>query len=49
MTAAVRVALVTTDWVDFIEGGVATLCHALASGLDERGLEVEVWTRGGCR
>ncbi len=49
MTAAVRVALVTTDWVDFIEGGVATLCHALASGLDERGLEVEVWTRGGGR
>ena len=42
-----RIAVITQDWPDFTDGGVATLSLSLARGLVELGSEVEVWTRGG--
>ena len=41
-----RIALVSSDWIDFSDGGIATLSAVLAGGLHEAGVHVEVWTRG---
>jgi glycosyltransferase involved in cell wall biosynthesis len=43
----VKIAVVTADWPAFAHGGVATLIRALARGLVQAGVDVEVWTRGG--
>jgi len=44
-----RIAIISPDWPDFVDGGVATLSLALARGLVGMGSEVQVWTRGGGR
>ena len=44
-----RIVLISPDWVDCSAGGIATITAALAIGLHELGVDVEVWTRGGGR
>ena len=41
-----RIALVSPDWIDCADGGIATLSAVLASGLHQAGVHIEVWTRG---
>lgn len=42
-----KVALITSDWPSFSDGGVASLSETMATGLRSAGVEIEVWTRGG--